>query len=501
MNRSANDNRLLWAVFLFYVLLLGFACLHHELWGDEVHSWNIAKGSASYPDLIANRRYEGHPPGWHTVLWVISRFTHNVFCMQVAQWLIACAAAFMVLFYSPFARSTRILIPFGYYFIFEYGVLSRNYALGVLFGCCICFIIRKEFRYKAVLYYVLLFCMSNIHLLALLLAGSLHLYFLLLNIERKKSMRAIMARVLAGILVFLPSVYFIIPPSDGELNAHALLHMWDTHRLFTFYEVPLRAFLPIPAWWQYHFWNTQFLITAKDNYGLLTWINPLVTLVILFSVFYLFGRSPKSTALFAVNLLLSLIVSVTFYSLTTARYTGFVFIGFILAYWMYSDETPVPGRQIRLVSLLLSIQVAGGVFALSKDILLPFSNTWEVARLIREVPPGEKWVTNNWTLNAVEAYTDRPAYCIDLQKEVSFLLWDSYMDSILKNPHRYADGLRHFFRTEGVKSVYMISQDPLSAILRPDSLLSSAYRFTVIDKREGAIEKGSNLYLFKIDAL
>ena len=66
-----SNNKLLWTVFITYVVVSGFAISHHELWGDEVHSWNIAKGSGSYADLIVNRRFEGHPPAWYTVLWAI----------------------------------------------------------------------------------------------------------------------------------------------------------------------------------------------------------------------------------------------------------------------------------------------------------------------------------------------------------------------------------------------------------------------------------------------
>ena len=224
-----NPGDYTWLAFIFYVLLLGYASMHHELWGDEVHTWNIAKGSRSYFDLIANRRYEGHPPAWHTILWLISKCTHQVFYMQVAQWLIACSVVFLILFRSPFAVSTRLLIPFGYYFLFEYGILSRNYALGVFFACWICLIMRKEFRYKTVLYYVLLFCLSNVHLLAMLLAGSLHFYFLLMEAERKKSAKIIGAHILGGILVFLPAIYFILPPPDAELSTPGLLRMWNIH--------------------------------------------------------------------------------------------------------------------------------------------------------------------------------------------------------------------------------------------------------------------------------
>src|SRR4249919_4086013 len=65
----------LWSVFIFYIIVSCLAIFHHELWGDELHSWNIAKASNSFFDLISNTRYEGYPPFWYSVLWVISKLT------------------------------------------------------------------------------------------------------------------------------------------------------------------------------------------------------------------------------------------------------------------------------------------------------------------------------------------------------------------------------------------------------------------------------------------
>ena len=478
-------------VFLFYVLLLGFVLMHHELWGDEVHTWNLAKGSATYADLIANRRYEGHPPGWHSLLWVITRFTHNVAFMQAAQWLIACGVVFFILFYSPFPRTSRALLPFGYYFLFEYGVLSRNYALGVLFACCICMIIRKEFRYKNILYYLFLFCLSNVHLLGLLLAGSFHVYFLLLRHEQKKT---VWPHLLTGLLIALPAVYFIFPPSDGELNMHVLASLWTPNQLAGLCEVPLRALAPIPAWWNEHFWNTEFLIDA----GTPKWGMALLAAALLCGVFFILRGSRKSTALFAINLLLSFAVSLTLFSLGTARYAGFVYIGFITACWIGLYERPLGRGQIRLLNAFLLVQIAGGVFAAYKDVRLPFSNMYQVSALLKEVPPGEPWVTDYWTMNAIEAYTDQPAYCIDVHKNLSFVLWDGTMAALQKTSNRYSAGLVLLFKTDTIRSVYMITQSTLPMLLERDPGLSAAYRITLIDKREGAIEKGSNLYLYRI---
>ena len=440
-----SATKIIWAVFILYLIVSGYTIAHHELWADEVHSWNISKGSGSYFDLISNRRYEGHPAGWYTILWTISKFTHNVAYMQVAQWTIASMVVCMILFFSPFPLSTKILLPFGYYFLFEYAALSRNYAIAVLLAFCICHIIRKDFKYKIILYYILLFCMSNIHLLATLLAAALHVYFLLLYIEQKKPKRTIILNIIPGGVVFLPALYSIFPPSDGALNIHFWLNGWDYHRITALIEIPLRAFMPIQAWWKYNFWNTEFLIDAKSNFHIFKVLNLLISFAALLSIFFILRRNKKSLALFGSNLLFSLIIASTAFSLMSARYSGFVFISLIVSYWLYCYEVIPTKNNKWLINSFLVIQIIAGLFSVSMDIRFPFSNLYKVNELVKEVPGKEKIVTDYWTMNAYVAYTDKPGYCIDLQKEVSFVMWDSDLAALPDNPARYSSGIKKLF--------------------------------------------------------
>ena len=121
--RAFMKGSILWLVLLIYLIVSGYTMMHHEMWGDEIHSWNIAKGSDSYADLIYNTRYEGHPPVWYTILWTISKFTHNLAYVQMTHWLIAASIVVLILFFSPIPLLSRVLIPFGYYFLYEY---SKN---------------------------------------------------------------------------------------------------------------------------------------------------------------------------------------------------------------------------------------------------------------------------------------------------------------------------------------------------------------------------------------
>ena len=489
-----------WLAFLAYLLLTAYAMAHHELWADELHSWNIAKGSGSYTDLLSNRRYEGHPGGWYTILWIISKYTHQLAFMQGVHWTIALLSVYLILFRSPFPLAIRLLIPFGYYFLFEYTLLSRNYAMGVLLALCICWTLRQKFKYRTAVYYVLLFCLSNIHLLTLLLAASIHVYYLLSYTEQRPTRSALLLHLFAGVVILFPAAWSILPPSDSEMNAHFWISRLQDLSPIPTEQAPLRSFFPMPAWWEPHFWNTQFLLTAEEE-GVLTPHTPLLMAALLGGLaLLLLARNKKALSLFICNILLSALVSFFIFPLTSARYAGFLFIGFIVALWLYCNESPltVPGRTGCL--LLLILQLPAGFFALGRDIQRPFSNLYLVNQLAKEVPPGDRLVTDYWTMNAVSAFTDHPVWCVDMEKNMSFLLWDPDIARLRQSPNRYSGGIRHLFSREGIKTIYLISMTPPQLLEGSDSSLYRSFRVSLADKKEGAIEKGSNLYLYQISA-
>jgi hypothetical protein len=491
-------NPLLWITFIVYLILAGYTIANHEMWGDEIHSWNIAKGSNSFLDMVSNCRYEGHPPAWYVILWVISKFTHELAYVQAVHLVIASLSIFLILFFSPLPFISRLLVPFGYFFLFEYAVISRNYAIGVLLAICICLIIRRNFRYKTLFYYILIFLLSNTHLQAIMLAASLHLYFLLFTYEQTKRKRTIIIHALLGILIAIPALYFIFPPSDSQLNTGFWMDRWNIHRVTAFIQGPLRAFLPVPAWWNYHSWNTQFLVEAKESYSIFRFINLFIAIVLVAVVIFILKRNKKSLALFSMNLLLNFIIAVTVITLTAGRHAGFIYIGFIISYCLYCYETPVTTWIKRLVNGLLIIQLTGGVFAAVKDIRHPFSNSCKVNELLAKIPAGEKIITDYWTLDAVAAFADKPFYCIEMQKEISFVVWNRELGEVLKKRSRYIEGINNLFQKEGINKVYMLSIGLTETLLKADQQLATSYHVILIDKREGAMEKSSNLYLYRI---
>src|ERR1700722_4983796 len=112
---------------------------YHEFFLDEAHHFLVSRDSSSLGDFYYNLRYDGHPRLWGALLYFITHFiTIDPTGMQVLQWLFSMAGAFVLLQYVPFPLWMKVVILAGYYFLFEYNVLSRNYAIGIwmLWLCC-----------------------------------------------------------------------------------------------------------------------------------------------------------------------------------------------------------------------------------------------------------------------------------------------------------------------------------------------------------------------------
>lgn len=94
-------NESAWPVLAFFALGL-ITLLRHEMWCDEFQGWLIARNSHSLANLFVNLKYEGHPALWYLILYVITRFTHNYFWMQLTHLALATLVIWVMWRYSTF---------------------------------------------------------------------------------------------------------------------------------------------------------------------------------------------------------------------------------------------------------------------------------------------------------------------------------------------------------------------------------------------------------------
>ena len=144
-------------IFGLYLIVLALNIYYHEFWGDELQSWNLAKGSTSFFGLLQNIRYEGHPPLWYILLYGLSKISHNPSGIKVLHYCIASLVAYILCYKSPFNSIVKLFVLFGYYFVYEYSAISRNYSIALLLIFSICIVLSANVKHQKRKYFILLF--------------------------------------------------------------------------------------------------------------------------------------------------------------------------------------------------------------------------------------------------------------------------------------------------------------------------------------------------------
>lgn len=120
-------------VLCLYCVLKAVMGIFHEPWFDEAVAWQIAREATFKDILLTVPHYEGHPPLWHLVLAPFAKLGAPYELSLVLVSLVFMALAmFLILWYAPFPRLVKWVLPFTYFCFYQYAVISRPYCMMVL---------------------------------------------------------------------------------------------------------------------------------------------------------------------------------------------------------------------------------------------------------------------------------------------------------------------------------------------------------------------------------
>jgi hypothetical protein len=440
MNRARNLNRrsaFAAGFLLFYELLLGLAAAKHTFWRDETQAWLIARDSPTILSLLHNLRYEGHPPLWHLLLFPLTRLSWNPEWMELPNLLCAGVAAALVLFSLRMSIAVRVGIAFSYYLLFEYGVITRNYMIGValLLAATVLATRRETSTPWAIPILLGLAALSSLPALIL----SLCLFGL--NLAQNAGLidiggnphppRTAKASTLLASSFFslcaLGSVLSIRPPSDTGvfLEIPAFFSSGLREKLVRCGTDLVGAYLPVPEVTS-QFWNSSFFhflspaLVALLGWGLLV-------------AFALYLKRPAARYFFLIGsvlLLLQLIVSWRAWM----RNVGWLFICLVLALLLEhaklgSIDTDAERSTWRtwLLAVILVSQVGSGLFALAISLKYPFSNSRNVVDLLRSqhLDASPLVFERDYIGSSILAYMHRPNfYNLEQHRPASFVVWN-----------------------------------------------------------------------------
>ncbi len=156
---------------------LGMAVVHEPFF-DEAEAWQIARSVTLKTLFLETTHYEGHPPLWHLILMPFAKAgAPYELSLTLVSLTFMGTAVFLILWYAPFPRLVRLLLPFTYFFFYQYGVISRVYCVMTLAFVLLAIVYRRRNERPGMYVAVLaLMCMTLAY--GLIIAGGLAIVWL-----------------------------------------------------------------------------------------------------------------------------------------------------------------------------------------------------------------------------------------------------------------------------------------------------------------------------------
>jgi hypothetical protein len=442
-----------------YCLLVGIALSQHEMWRDEIEAWLYARDSASLPQLFANLKNEGHPALWYLLLMPLTRLSRNPEAMQVLHLAIATTTVYLVSRHAPFSRLQVLLFPLGFYTAWQYAVVSRDYALGVLLLVSFCVLYPR--RYERFPWIGLVLALAaHTHALVLILvmviASALALDLWVLRREgrldltsgQKRGIALGFALILFGIatslLQLVPDHHYAGPTDSAvrELRDHGMaigaLALAVTAALsFVLYR------------WRRHL--AQILVYGLGAAGIALYTESSILGAIPgrpgLKVFALIGLAAYVWLLYQLRDRLSLLLLygvgitglVVFFTGIFSggpHHYGMLFVIYVMGYWLErstrsADPSPRQARQNRATDLVFTLMLVSqslfGVTMLYQDLASPYSHGKSVARYIQARGWQDLPIVGcmDFSAQTVVGYLDaKRIYYPEGERWGSYIVWD-----------------------------------------------------------------------------
>lgn len=493
-------------------LALGLAGIaNHEMWRDELEIWLIARDSGSLGQLFHNMSTEGHPAVWYLLNFLLTRFTTNPVAMQLLNLAIGTMVAALFFRRAPFTMAQRLLFCFGYFALYEFTVISRSYALGLLLAFAFCVRFQQERRLDPV-GAVILFVLANTTLYGTIIAA--HVVLLLVVqafYDRSPGPRWRDRQVLSALIIVLVGVSvgfahtWAQARSIGPAHAGAYAPEHDLTWIADCLSTIYRGAVPLPDVTQVQSWNTNLLDIVPGSWG--AYLGAVLTLLLLTVGARALRRKPALSIVFLVGA--ATMLSITFFVwYGSVRHHGQVFLWFLVCCWLWygldtgnvDDESARAGRGRTgvVLTVLLVVQILAGAYAFVADLMLPFSNAKAVGLHLRRGDFEDVTLVGSidYAVQPIAAFVDRQFYYPESGDSRTFLDWGPSRKIV--SPDAVLRDSLELLKTDRRDVVIVFSYRPgtmqpgQSMRLGPDANLECFARFV------GAIVPDENYHLCRL---
>jgi hypothetical protein len=462
-----------------FFVIAAATIVRHEMWMDELNTWDVVRDATGLDSLFANMHLEVHPALWYLALYPLTRVTADPRSMQILHLLIATATAAVIVWWAPFRLWQRALIIFGYFFFYEFAIISRGYALGLLAAVAACVVYCRP-RPSPLLLAVLLAFVANTSFYGLILATALGLGIAVSG--RVAGRQAVLAAVLyvAAAAMAMATLY----PKTDNVFAREWHNALEWNRVRATLSLIWAAYVPLPDFTSSAPWNSNVLFGASAFARRAQTTASAMLGATLFAVGVLALRRDRAALVTYLSGSFAVLAFVYLKYTGGLRHHGHLFVLLLVAVWMTrapraeaAVAEPTAARQSAaavsppaaiwwnavLVTLLLVQAVAGAYFVV-EDFRKPFSVSMQLTEYVRGLPPSAAVVVAhpaflNYAGPVLSGYLEHPVAYILSHRVVrgSYMLPDAEHQSGASAGEITAQAAR--LASESGRDVYVVTNN------------------------------------------
>ncbi len=377
---DTKQNLYLNIAFIAYCLLAVYAIFIHEQWRDEAQAWLLVR-DLSLIDLLKILRTEGHPPLWYLLIMPLSKAGLAYGSQNLLTAIVMCSSVYLLLFKTKLPLLLKLLLPFSYFFLYEYLFFARSYCLIAFFTMAIMVLYPKRLE-QPWLYALCIVALFNTHVLMFTFCGALVLLYLyelkeqsMLNSKKHLGASVLMS---VGGLYLLPYLFF------AKMSDEFAKEIDDSFGR---------------------------LIGVIDG-GLTISQTHILGIVLLIAALVLLYKSPKALFIAVVGLVSTLYILGFKYYTAELRHFGTVF--FVLLVSVFISQTGgKPQKSFKnipytylLIAAILILQLKPALMSYKEDLTRPYSGTKGAAEFIEQQGLKNNIIVghNAWVSSAVLPY-------------------------------------------------------------------------------------------------
>ena len=419
-----------------FCLLNALTVANHAMWRDEWEVFLAGRFNDSLVEAYNTLRYTGHPVLLGLCGWFLKALPGYPWPLKILHILATTTAVFLLVRWMPLTRWQRALLAFGYFPLYEYGTILRDYAPAML-AIVVATLVFILPRRRPILFGIALAVGAQISLFNIALGVPLAVAYVFDTrrwARRTGQPMPVAGLVIGGTILLAGAVLTYLQvrrPPDLFDTSQARDAASTVAYLSTTVGAVWRSFVPFRL---AGLWNTNFLdffpeLEAALSVGIMACMTAFLLRRPTALLFYLLGTS-------AVMVLCAYLGESSH-----IRHHGQTFVVFLLSLLLAGHTSAGAGPrflhrwppsvwarwQRMFVTAILGMQVLGATLAVIDEQMRPFSGSEQAAEIVRlQSPPDIPIIGDtDFAMTSVAGCLDRPIFIACRGEYATFLKQDA----------------------------------------------------------------------------